>query len=96
MGWKRGSLRYPTSHLPLDDIGLLFVCNDEHLVLGALFIFSPYNDPMDLTGPRVLRSGFYNMPKIAATIPRTWHETCRSIKGFAIFTHPSLKIEFVY
>ena len=40
MGYKRESLRYVTSCLALDDIGLLFVCGDDPLVLRVLFIFS--------------------------------------------------------
>ena len=40
MGYKRGSLRYVTSCLALDNIGLLFVCGDGPLVLRVLFIFS--------------------------------------------------------
>ena len=40
MGYKRGSLRYVTSCLALDDISLLFVCDDDPLVLRVLFIFS--------------------------------------------------------
>ena len=41
MGYKRGSLRYVTSCLALDDIGLLlFACGDGPLVLRVLFIFS--------------------------------------------------------
>ena len=38
MGYKRGSLRYVTSCLALDNIGLLFMCGDGPLVLMVLFI----------------------------------------------------------
>ena len=61
MGYKRGSLRYVTSCLAIDDIGRLFVCGDGPLVLRVLSS-SVLNGPRDLRGPRVLRSGFYNMP----------------------------------
>ena len=40
MGYKRGSLRYVTSCLTLDDIDLLLMCGDDPLVLRVLFIFS--------------------------------------------------------
>ena len=62
MGFKRASLRYVTSWLALDDIGLLFVCGDGPQVLRVLFI-SVLNGPRGLRGPRVIGSGLYNMPK---------------------------------
>ena len=55
MGYERGSLRYVTSCLAFDGIGLLFI---GPLVLRVLFIFSTRG----LRGPRVLGSGFYSMP----------------------------------